>query len=175
LLARDRGEDPDVGGSEGVRQVVLELGDLGHLDPRGEAKLVAGDVGAGDGADDLGGDAEVPERLDQAGRRLLLAGGVRPGLLGAREAFPAGRTASGSGSGFVGSGPAAGSARSGSPSKGSGGASTWVARMTSSPGGSGGMSRSGRGLATGRRGSAAGRGVRSVRVAATMLSPAART
>jgi hypothetical protein len=40
-------------------------------------------VRAGGGADDLGVDAEVPERLDEARGGLLLAGGVGLGLLGA--------------------------------------------------------------------------------------------
>ena len=66
LLAGDGREDTDVGGGEGVREVVLELGDLGDLGAGRQAQLVAGDVGSGDGADDLGLDAEVAERLDES-------------------------------------------------------------------------------------------------------------
>ena len=82
LLAGDRREDADVGSRQGVREVVLELGDLGDLDPRREPQLVARDVRPGDRADDRRGDAEVAERLDQRRCDLLLTGGVRPGLLG---------------------------------------------------------------------------------------------
>ncbi len=83
-LAGDRREDADVGRRQRVGEVVLELGDLAHLDAGREAQLEARDVRAGDGADDLRLDAEVPERLDQARRGLLLAGGVRARLLGGR-------------------------------------------------------------------------------------------
>ena len=65
LLARDRREDPDIGGGQRVGEVVLELGDLGDLGPGREAQLVAGDVRPGDAADDLRLDAEVAERLEQ--------------------------------------------------------------------------------------------------------------
>ena len=57
---------------------------LRDLRARREAQLVARDVRAGDGADHLRLDAEVPERLDQARRGLLLAGGVRARLLAGR-------------------------------------------------------------------------------------------
>ena len=78
LLARDRGEDADVGGGERVGEVVLELGDLADLDAGREPELVAGDVRPGDHPDDLGLHAEVAERLDQLGRGLLLPGRVGP-------------------------------------------------------------------------------------------------
>jgi hypothetical protein len=65
LLARDRREDPDVGGGQRVREVVLELATFDDLDPGREPKLVARDVRAGDPPDHLGLDPEVPERLDQ--------------------------------------------------------------------------------------------------------------
>ena len=69
LLAGDRRQDADVGGGQRVGQVVLELGDLGHLDPGRQADLVAGDVRAGDPADHLGLDPEVAERLEQRAAR----------------------------------------------------------------------------------------------------------
>ena len=81
-LARDRGEDADVGGGQRVGEVVLEVRDLRHLHAGRELQLVAGDVRAGDGADDLRLDAEVAERLGEALRGLLLARGVRAHLLG---------------------------------------------------------------------------------------------
>ena len=76
LLAGDRREDADVGAGERVGEVVLQLGDLAHLRSRRQAQLVAGDVRAGDGADELRLDAEVSERLDQLGGDLVLGGGV---------------------------------------------------------------------------------------------------
>ena len=81
LLAGNRGEDADVGGGQGVGDVVLELGDLADLDARREAELVAGYVRAGDPADDLGLDPEMPEGLDQLRRHLLLPFRVRLGRL----------------------------------------------------------------------------------------------
>ena len=50
LLARDRRQDPDLGGGQRVGEVVLELGDLGDLGPGRQPQLVAGDVRAGDAA-----------------------------------------------------------------------------------------------------------------------------
>ena len=76
LLAGDRREDADVRGGQRVGEVVLELGDLGDLDPRREAQLVARDVRSGDHADDARLHAEVPERLEQLRGDALLAGGV---------------------------------------------------------------------------------------------------
>ena len=47
LLAGDRREDPDLAlGRQRIGQVVLELGDLGHLDPGRQAQLVARHVRA---------------------------------------------------------------------------------------------------------------------------------
>ena len=64
-LAGDRGEDADVGRGQRVGEVVLELGDLADLGPGRELQLVAADVRAGDGADQLRLDPEVAERLEQ--------------------------------------------------------------------------------------------------------------
>ena len=47
LLAGDRREDPHVGGGQRVGEVVLEVRDLGDLDPRRQPQLVARDVRAG--------------------------------------------------------------------------------------------------------------------------------
>ena len=76
-LARDRGEDADLGRRQGVGQVVLHLADLAHLDAGGQLQLEAGDVRAADGPDDLRVDLEVGERLDQPAPDLRVAGGVR--------------------------------------------------------------------------------------------------
>ena len=84
LLSGDRRQDPHVGRGERVGEVVLEVGDLGDLDSRGEAQLVARDVRAGGRADDLRLDPEVPERLEQPRRDALLAGRVGAHLLGGR-------------------------------------------------------------------------------------------
>jgi hypothetical protein len=81
-LAGDRREDADLGGRQRVGQVVLEVGDLDHLHAGGELQLVARDVRPGDGADDLGLDAQVAERLDQARGDPLLPCRVGLGLLG---------------------------------------------------------------------------------------------
>ncbi len=81
LLAGDRREDAHVRGCECVGEVILELSDLPDLDPRCETQLIARDVRARNGADQLRLDPEVPERLDQRGRGALLPGGVRPRLL----------------------------------------------------------------------------------------------
>src|SRR5256714_30722 len=72
LLAGNRREDPDLGGGERVRQVVLELGDLRHLGSGLEAELVARHVRARHGAHDLRLDPEVAERLHQRRARALL-------------------------------------------------------------------------------------------------------
>ena len=84
LLAGDRGEDADVRRGQRVGEVVLELGDLGDLDPGREAQLVARDVRARDHADHARLDPEVAERLGQLGGDLLLPGRVGPARLGAR-------------------------------------------------------------------------------------------
>ena len=113
LLARDRRQDADLGRRERVGEVVLELGDLGHLHARREPQLVAGDVGAGDAADDLGVDAEVAEGLDAAcAADLLLPGRVGLGRLagGALEEARVGHAATRSrvvGDAARGSGPGA--------------------------------------------------------------------
>ena len=86
LLARDRGEDADVGRGQRVGEVVLEVADLVHLDAGRQAQLVARDVRAGDGADDLGLDPEVAERLDERRCDALLVGGVGLVVLGRRAA-----------------------------------------------------------------------------------------
>ena len=83
-LARDRREDPDLGRGERVGEVVLEVRDLRHLHAGRELELVAGDVRAGDRADDLRLDAEMAERLGEPAGGLLLAGGVGPHLLRGR-------------------------------------------------------------------------------------------
>ena len=85
LLAGDRREDADVGRGQRVGEVVLELGDLADLDAGREAQLVAGDVRAGDHADDLRLDAEVAERLDQLRRRSSPARRCRARLASALE------------------------------------------------------------------------------------------
>ncbi len=51
LLAGNRREDSDLGGREGIREVVLERRDLGDLRPRRELQLVARDARARDLAD----------------------------------------------------------------------------------------------------------------------------
>ena len=73
LLAGNRRQNPDVGGGQRVREVVLELRDLGDLRPGRQPDLVAGDVRPGDAADHLRLDPEVAERLDQRRGHLLLA------------------------------------------------------------------------------------------------------
>ena len=83
-LARDRREDPDLGRGERVGEVVLEVRDLRHLHAGRELQLVAGDVRAGDRADDLRLDAEMAERLGEPAGGLLLAGRVGPHLLRGR-------------------------------------------------------------------------------------------
>ena len=62
----------------------MRLRDLRHLHAGRELELVAGDVRAGDRADDLRLDAEMAERLGEPAGGLLLAGGVGPHLLRGR-------------------------------------------------------------------------------------------
>ena len=62
----------------------MRLATFAIFTPGRELELVAGDVRAGDRADDLGLDAEMAERLDEARGGLLLAGGVGADLLGRR-------------------------------------------------------------------------------------------
>ena len=62
----------------------MRLATFDDLDPGRQPELVAGDVRAGDAADDLRLDPEVPERLDQRPRHLLLAGRVGLGRLAGR-------------------------------------------------------------------------------------------
>ncbi len=83
-LARDRGEDSDVGRRQRVGEVVLEPGDLRDLDPRRQPELVAGDVGTGHAPDHLRLDPEVAERLEQSLGNLFLAGRVGLGGLAGR-------------------------------------------------------------------------------------------
>jgi hypothetical protein len=76
LLARNRRQDPDVRGRQRVGQVVLQLGDLRHLDARGEPQLVAGDPRPGDGAHHGRVDTEVAERLHELLPDALLRASV---------------------------------------------------------------------------------------------------
>ena len=84
LLAGNRRQNPDVRGGQRVREIVLELRDLGHLRPGRQPDLVAGDVRTGDTADHLCLDPEVTERLDQRGGHLLLTRGIGLGCLSGR-------------------------------------------------------------------------------------------
>src|SRR5439155_3608828 len=72
LLARDRGQDPNVGRGESVGEVVLELRDLGDLCAGGEAELEPRNTRAAYLADDRRVDVEVAKRLHQQLRDLLL-------------------------------------------------------------------------------------------------------
>ena len=80
LLAGDRREDADVRGGQRIGEVVLELGNLAHLDAGRQAQLIARDVGPGDRPDHLGLDAEVTQRLYEGRCSDLLL----PGRVGAR-------------------------------------------------------------------------------------------
>src|SRR5581483_6291750 len=73
LLSGDRRQDADVGGGEGVGEVVLELRHLPHLDSGSEAQLVSSDVRPGDAPYHLGLDPKVAERLEQGLCYLLLS------------------------------------------------------------------------------------------------------
>ena len=81
LLTGDRRQDADVGRRQGVGEVVLQLRHLGDLRSRREPELIARDMGTGDASDHFCFYAEVPQRLEQAGRDLGLAGGVGAQLL----------------------------------------------------------------------------------------------
>ena len=60
-FARDRREDPDVGGGDRVGDVPLQVGDLLHLDPRPQFDFVLGDGGAAQEADHPGVHPELAE------------------------------------------------------------------------------------------------------------------
>ena len=85
LLAGDRGEDAHLLGGQRVGEVVLELGDLRHLDAGRQPQLVAGHVRAADRADHPRVDVEVGERLHQLAPAALDA--LRVDLLGAVRAL----------------------------------------------------------------------------------------
>ena len=89
LLAGDRREDAHLLGGERVGEVVLELGDLRHLDAGRQPQLVARHVRAGDGADHPRVHVEVAERLGELPAGALDA--LRVDLLGAAGALEEGR------------------------------------------------------------------------------------
>ncbi len=76
LLAGYRREDAHLLRGQGVGEVVLQRGDLRHLDPGSEAQLVAGHMRAGDRADHARLDVEVVERLHELAALALDALGV---------------------------------------------------------------------------------------------------
>ena len=99
LLAGDRGEDADLGGGEGVGQVVAQLGHAAHLDAGGELQLVPGDARAAHHPHHPRLDAEVGERLDELlGDLLVILAGAAAGraaLQDRRLRQPVGRAAGG--------------------------------------------------------------------------------
>ena len=88
-LAWDHGEDADIGGFNGIGDVLRESGDPLHLDAGVKLDLVPGDCRAAGEADNRGLHLEVVEHVLQVGHDLVV--GLRPFLVRGTLAQHSGR------------------------------------------------------------------------------------